>query len=117
MPERFLNNDIWQFLIKIMFPSFITVGVMTAIDMKNDVSKVSWLTTTIALTIGLGGSYLAGDFILAKVSPECVTLAASGVTLITEKTFKFFIHKLKVDTLIMRLIDSVIGSTEKKNPS
>lgn len=117
MPDRIINSELWQFFTKIIVPSFITVGVMTAIDMKNDVSKVSWLTTTIALTIGLGGSYLAGDFILAKVSPECVTLAASGVTLVTEKTFKFFIHKLKVDALIMRLVDSVIGSTEKKNPS
>lgn len=113
MPERFLNNELWQFLTKITFPAFITVGVMTAIEMKNNVSKVSWLTTSIALVIGLGGSYLCGDYILAKVPSECVTLAASGVTLVTEKTFKFFLHKFKVDQFLTAIFDGILGMFTK----
>lgn len=110
MPERIFNNEFWQFLTKIIFPAFITTSITIAIDMKNNVSKVSWLTAMMSIIIGVGGAYLAGGFIMEKLTGGQITIAVSVVTLLTEKTFKFFLHKFKVDLFLTALFDGILGA-------
>lgn len=109
MPERLLNNEFWQFMSKIIIPAFITTAITIAVDVKNDVSKVSWLTILMSVIIMLGGAYLSGDLIMEKFKGGQVPIAVAVVTSITEKTFKFLLHKLKVDQILTALFDSVIS--------
>lgn len=101
---------------KIIIPALITTAVAIAVDVKNDVSKVSWLTILMSIIIGTGGAYLAGGVLMEKLQGGQLTIAVSITTLLTEKTFKFLLHKLKVDQLIMQMINSVIGN-KTENPS
>lgn len=109
MPERIINNEFWQFVTKIIIPAFITTTITIAIDMKNNVSKVSFLTAFMSVIIGVGGAYLMGDYIMEKMQGGQITIAVSVVTLLTEKTFKFFLHKLKVDQILTDIFDAIIG--------
>lgn len=115
MPERILNNEFLQFLTKIMIPAIITTAVAVAVDVKNDVSKVSWLTIMMSFIIGCGGAWLAGDYIIERFKGGELTLVVAIVTSLTEKTFKFIIHKLKVDQILTSIFDSLFRiKTEKK---
>jgi len=108
MPEQILNNEFLKFMTKIIIPATITTAVAIAIDVKNNISKVSWLTIFMSMIIGLGGAYLAGDYIMENLHGGQVTLAVSAVTMLTEKTFKFFLHRLKVDEILQSFFDSLI---------
>lgn len=110
-----LNSEFWQFMTKIIIPAFITTTIAIAIDMKNNVSKVSFLTAFMSIVIGVGGAYLCGDLIMEKMEGGQVTVCVSVVTLLTEKTFKFFLHKLKVDQILTAFFDSIIGIFSKNN--
>lgn len=113
MPDRILNNEFIAFMSKIIIPALVTTAVAIAIDVKNNITKVSWLTVFMSIIIGLGGAYIMGDFIMENVTVKAVPIAVSGVTLLTEKTFKFFIHKFKIDELLLSVIDLFLGTSLK----
>lgn len=116
MPERILNNEFWQFMSKIIIPALVTTAVAIAVEVKNDVSKVSWLTILMSIIIGLGGAWLAGDFIMEKFKGGEIPIAVAIVTSVTEKTFKFLLHKFKVDRILTGIVDQLLGAfikTEK----
>lgn len=115
MPERILNTELWQFMSKIILPAFITTAVAIAVDVKNDVSKVSWLTILMSVIIGLGGAYLSGDIIMEKFQGGEIPVAVAIVTSLTEKTFKFLLHRLKVDQVLTTIFESFFGSVTNKN--
>ena len=110
MPEKILNNEFIAFMSKIIIPAFITVAIATAIDVKNDVSKVSWITVFMSFIIGVGGAYLAGDLIMEKYQGGEIPVAVAIVTSLTEKTFKYLLHKLKVDQFIAAIFDAIFGA-------
>ena len=115
MPDRiFLNSEFWQFMTKIIIPSFITTAVAVAIDVKNDISKVSWLTILMSVIIGVSGAYLCGDLIMEKCTGGEIPVAVAVVTSLTEKTFKFLLHKLKVDQILTAFFDAAIGIFKTK---
>lgn len=113
MPDRILNNEFIAFITKIIIPALITTAIAIAIDVKNNITKVSWITVLMSIIIGLGGSYIFGDMIMENVQSKAVPVAVSAVTLLTEKTFKFFIHRFKVDELIVSIIDLLLGTSLK----
>lgn len=113
MPDKILNNEFIAFMTKIIIPAFITTAVAIAIDVKNDVSKVSWLTIFMSIIIGVGGAWLAGDLIMEKFKGGEIPVAVAIVTSLTEKVFKFIIHKFKVDQVLTAIFDSVFGSFNK----
>ena len=113
MPEQILNNEFLKFMTKIIIPATITTAVAIAIDVKNNISKVSWLTIFMSMIIGLGGAYLAGDYIMENLHGGQVTLAVSAVTMLTEKTFKFVIHKFEFDKFIARMFNLFLGTELK----
>lgn len=78
-------------------------------DLKNNVSKVSWLTASMSVIIGVGGAYLSGNLIMENLKGGQIPIAVSVVTLLTEKTFKFFLHKFKVDLFLTAICDSILG--------
>lgn len=110
MPDRLLNNEFIAFMSKIIIPALITSAVAIAVDVKNDVSKVSWLTILMSIIIGTGGAYLAGGMLMEKLEGGQLTIAVSITTLLTEKTFKFFIHRFKVDIFLLQIIDAFFGT-------
>lgn len=113
MPDRILNNEFWQFMSKIIIPALVTTAVAVAVEVKNDVSKVSWLTILMSVTIGLGGAYLAGDLIMDKFKGGEIPIAVAVVTSLTEKTFKFLLHKFKVDQILTSLFRVFFPSQDK----
>lgn len=109
MPDIILNTEFWQFMSKIIIPAFITAAVAIAVDVKNDVSKVSWLTILMSIIISLGGAYLCGDLIMEKFKGGEIPIVVAVVTSLTEKTFKFLLHKLKVDKFLTAIFDGILG--------
>jgi len=116
MPEHILNSEFMKFLTKIIVPALITTAVAIAIDVKDNVSKVSWLTIMMSVIIGTGGAYLCGDLIMERFKGGEITIAVSLVTTLTEKIFKYFLHKFKVDEFLTSVFNLFIGS-KKQNPS
>ena len=110
MPEKILNNEFIAFMSKIIIPALITTAVSIAIDVKNNITRVSWLTILMSIIIGFGGAYLCGDMIMERCKGGEIPLAVSAVTMLTEKTFKFVIHKFEFDKFIARMFNLFLGT-------
>lgn len=110
MPEKIVQQEFSELFIRILFPAFLTVAVGVAVDMKNNSSKVSLLSASLSLFIGVAVPYLLSGYIAEIWEGGKFTVAICITSLLSEKLVKFLMYKFDIDTFLTALLDY---STEK----
>lgn len=105
MPDRLLQNELYQFFIKILFPAFLAVGVKIAIEMKKTKSKVTLLNVMLSLLIGVGGAYLSSSWVLATFDKEYISIIIALIAILSDKIGEFLIYKMNIDIFLTAVID------------
>lgn len=105
MPERILQSDACQFIIKILFPAFVGVGIRLAIEMKKNNTRLSLLNVCLSMTIGVGGAYLSSGAVQKLISPDYVSAVIGIVAIISDKIGEFLIYKFNIDTFLTALVN------------
>jgi len=107
MPERIINNELYVFLTKIIFPAFLAIGVKIAIEMKKNKTKVSFLNIFLSMVIGVGGAYFSSSSVLKNCSPENVPIVIALIAITSEKIGEFMIYKLNVDLFLTAIFEGL----------
>jgi len=118
MPTRILESDLLQFILKIMFPAFIGVGMKIAIEMKKDKTKVSIFNVCLSMFVGVGGAYLSSGIVQSEIPLQYQSVAIAFVAIISDKIAEFVIYKLNIDTFLTALFNGLfdwISNTFKRN--
>lgn len=105
MPEKFTQNEIYLFFIKIIFPAFVAVGVKIAIEMKKNNTKLSFLNVGLSMTIGVGGAYISSGIVQKLIDSNYIPAVIAVVAIISDKIGEFLIYKLNIDTFLTALIN------------
>lgn len=107
MPERIINNELYVFLTKIIFPAFLAVGVKIAIEMKKNKTKISFFNIFLSMVIGVGGAYFSSSAVLKNCSPENVPIIIALIAITSEKIGEFLIYKLNVDLFLTAIFEGL----------
>ena len=107
MPERIVNNELYIFLTKIIFPAFLAVGVKIAIEMKKNKSKISFFNIFLSMVIGVGGAYFSSEAVLKNFDSENVPIAIALIAITSEKIGEFIIYKLNIDLFLTAVFDGL----------
>jgi len=113
MPERFVNNEFYIFLTKIIFPAFLAVGVKIAIEMKKNKTKITFFNVFASMLIGVTGAYLSSDLVIKNCQPENVPIIIALIAITSEKIGDFIIYKLNIDVFLMAVIDGFFDTVLK----
>jgi len=105
MPERFVNNEFYIFLTKIIFPAFLAVGVKIAIEMKKNKTKVSLFNVALSMIIGVGGAYLSSGMVIKNFNTENIPIIIALIAITSEKIGEFLIYKLNLDLFLTAVFD------------
>lgn len=106
MPEKYLNNELYQFFIKILLPAFLAVGLKIAIEMKSSKTKVTALNVFLSMIIGVGGAYICSDWVRSYFDPDNVSIVIALIAITSDKIGEFLIYKLNVDIFLTALTES-----------
>jgi hypothetical protein len=106
MPEKYLQSELCQFFIKILFPAFLAVGMKIAIEMKKTKAKVSVINIILSLIIGIGGAVIASGAVQSYFSKEVgVPIVTAIIAIMSEKIGEWLIYKLNIDNFLTALAD------------
>jgi hypothetical protein len=100
-----LNNDISEFITKILIPAFAGISLKIAIQMKR--TKVSFLSVILSFIIGIVVAWLCSDLIRTHVHQNYYSASIAVVAISGEKIGDFFVNKLKVDDFLGAIINAV----------
>lgn len=117
MPEKIANNEILQFIMKIIIPALFGVGIKIAIEMKKDKTKVSFLNVCLSMFIGVAGAYLSSGLIEKTFSYEYHSIAIAFIAIISDKIAEYVIYKLDIDTFLTAFFNGLfdwISNTFKR---
>lgn len=119
MPDKyFQNNEIYQFIIKIIFPAFIGVGVKLAIEMKKSNTKLSAFNICTSMLIGVSMAYIFSGVVQRIFHETYVPGIIAVIAMMSEKIGSWLLYTFKVDILVAAIIDtcfSWISKTFKLN--
>jgi hypothetical protein len=113
MPEKILQSEFYIFLVKIIFPAFLAVGVKIAIEMKKNRSKISMLNVGLSMLIGVGGAYLSSGLVQKNCDEEYVSVVIALIAITSEKIGEFLIYKLKVELFLSAFADVILDTILK----
>lgn len=113
MQEKFLNNELYIFLTKIIFPAFLAVGVKIAIEMKKNKTKITFFNVFASMMIGVSGAYLSSDLVVKNCSPEHVPIVIALIAITSEKIGDFIIYKFNVEYFLIAVIDGFFDTILK----
>ena len=105
MQEKIISKEFEELFAKILFPAFLTVAVVVAIEMKNGKSNVSFLNAILSFIIGVSGAYLASGVLSENFSGGKFTIVLCSVALLTEKTVKFIMTKFDIDLFLTAILE------------
>jgi len=105
MPEKILQNEIYTFLVKFIFPAFIAVGIKLAIEMKKNNSRISWFNVSLSMIIGVGSAYLSSSVVQKLIEVDYIPVVIAIIAIISEKIGEFLIYKFNVDIFLTALVD------------
>lgn len=113
MPEKLINNELYIFLTKIIFPAFLAVGVKIAIEMRKTQSKITFFNVVTSMVIGVSGAYLSADLVVKNCDPENVPIYVALIAITSEKIGDFIIYKLNIDSFLIAVADTFFDSILK----
>jgi hypothetical protein len=113
MPERFINNEIYIFISKIIFPAFLAVGVKLAIEMRKNKAKISLLNISLSMIIGVGGAYIFSGLVQKNCDDEYIPMVIALIAMTAEKIGEFIIYKLNIDKVLTSLVDTFFDTVIK----
>ena len=105
MPQRLIDNELYIFITKIIFPSFLAICVKIALEMKNSKNKITLLNVTLSMIIGISGAYFSSGFILNNFETHHVPIAIAVIAMTSEKICGFIIYKLNVDAFLTAIFE------------
>lgn len=105
MPERLQNSEFYQFLLKLIVPAFIGVGLRLAVQMRKSNKKISLINIILSLFIGISGAYLASPLINTSCDEKYIPLAIALIAMTSEKIGEYVIYKLNVDLFLTAIVD------------
>lgn len=114
MPEKSIINETNIFLIKVILPAFLAVGIKIAIEMKKNKIRTSWLNVILSLLIGVGGAYISSDLILETFDVKYISVMIALVAIISDKIGEFLIFKFNVDGFLTAFVDVILTGLKKK---
>lgn len=118
MPDKFINNEYTQFLIKIIIPALLGVGMKIAIEMKKDKTKISFTNVCLSMFVGVSGAYLASDLIHSGFGEKYQAIAIAFIAIISDKIAEYVIYKLNIDSFLTaffnNLFDLISNSFKRK---
>jgi len=109
MTTKILESELLQFILKIIFPAFIGVGMKIAIEMKKDSTKVSIFNVCLSMFVGVGGAYLSSGFVQGEIPLQYQSIAIAFVAIISDKIAEFVIYKFNVDIFLTAFFDGLFS--------
>jgi hypothetical protein len=100
-----LNNDISEFIAKILIPAFAGISLKIAIQMKR--MKLSFLSVILSFITGIVVAWLCSDAIKTHVPENYYSASIAVVAISGEKIGDFFVNKFRVDDFL----SAVVGAT------
>lgn len=110
MPEKILQNEYYQFFVKILFPAFIAIGIKLAIQMKNGKMKVTALNVFLSMLIGIGGAYLASGWVMDYFEESKTSIVIAIIAMLSEKIGQWIIYEVKIDVFLNAVLNGVFDS-------
>lgn len=118
MIEKFSDNEVVQFFLKILFPAFLGVGVKIAIEMRKDRTKISLINVCLSLFIGVSGAYLFSGLIQESFEVKFHSIVIAFVAIISDKVAEYIIYKWNIDTFLTAFFNGLfdwISNVFKRN--
>lgn len=100
-----LNNELSEFITKILIPAFAGISLKIAIQMKR--MKVSFLSVLLSFITGIVVAWLLSDAIRTHVPGNYYSASIAVVAISGEKIGDFLVNKFRVDDFLGAIINAV----------
>jgi steroid 5-alpha reductase family enzyme len=100
-----LNNELSEFLTKILIPSIAGISLKIAIQMKR--MKVSFLSVVLSFITGIVVAWFCSDAIHNNVPDDYQAVSIAIIAISGEKIGDFFVNKFRVDDFLGAIINAV----------
>lgn len=111
MSEKF-TEEVINFFIKFVLIPLIAVGIKLSVTSMSG-GKVTKLNIALSLFVGVGVSVILKDPIEAYISSKWATAVTALVAILSDKIAETVIKKVRVDVIIMALINNLITPKQK----
>lgn len=108
MPEKIINSEFYAYLLKIIFPAFLAVGVKIAIEVKKNKTRVSFMNVILSMIIGVGSAHLSSDYVLTTFDQSKVSMVIAVIAITSEKIGEFLIYKFNVDAFLTAICEGFL---------
>lgn len=109
MPEKYLQSELYQFIIKIIFPAFMGVGVKLAIEMKRSNTKLSVFNICSSMVVGIGMAYTFSGTVQSMFQENYVPGIIAIIAMMSEKIGSFLLYRFKIDILVIAIINGIFS--------
>lgn len=111
MTEKITEEAI-NFFIKFVFIPLLAVSIKLSVASMNG-GKITKLNIALSLFVGVGVSVILKDPIEAYVVPKWATAVTALVAILSDKIAETIIKKVRVDLIIMSLINNLVTPKSK----
>lgn len=108
MPDKIMNSEFYAYLLKIIFPAFLAVGVKIAIEVKKNKTRVSFMNVILSMIIGVGSAHLSSDYVLTTFEQSKVSMVIAVIAITSEKIGEFLIYKFNVDAFLTAICEGFL---------
>jgi uncharacterized membrane protein YqaE (UPF0057 family) len=105
MPERFLNSDFYQFIIKIILPAFLGISLKVAVQMKR--TKLSILNVILSFVTGISAAWMFSGLVHKSVPEDYQSICIAIIAISGEKIGDFLVYKFRVDDFLSSIVDAI----------
>lgn len=107
MPEKDVPvvTDILNFIIKVIVPALIGVGIKIAIEMEK--KRMTIKRACISIAVGVGTAWLCSDIIHRHVEGYLQSLVIAVTAILSEKIAEYLLYKLDVDEWMGNIFSEV----------
>lgn len=106
-----INEDIKNFLLKIILPAMVAVSVKLAIISQK--TRLSVLNVTTSFIIGVGIASLCGQWIMDRVSHDLIPVYIGVIAVAGDKFAQWIIFKFKADQVAITILENLISKLKK----
>lgn len=99
-----LNNELSEFLTKILIPSIAGISLKIAIQMKR--MKLSFLSVVLSFITGIVVAWLCSDAIKTHVPDNYYSASIAVVAISGEKIGDFFVNKFRIDDFLSAVVSA-----------
>lgn len=112
MTEKITEEAI-NFFIKFVFIPLLAVGIKLSVTNMNG-EKITKLNIILSFFVGVGVPFLFKDLIDYYVSKNWITIVIAFTAILSDKIAETVIKKVRVDLIIMSLINQIVTPKNKE---